>query len=133
MRTSWRKQDSIRSYKTAWLMLNKLRRAMTVRDMTKLHGVVEVDETYIRFRSKDDPDVPIQGRSTVGKMPMAVAVEVREFIKKDGNSGTRPGRIRLEPVPDTTKHTMHGFIRRNIEPGSALVTDGSSTRSDKIA
>lgn len=39
----------------------------------------------------------------------------------------RPGRIRIEPIPDYTRDTLHGFIRRNVEPGSLLVTDGNTS------
>ena len=34
------------SYRTAWLMLHKLRQAMVRPGREKLSGVVEVDETY---------------------------------------------------------------------------------------
>jgi hypothetical protein len=34
------------SYKTAWLMLHKLRQAMVRPGRERLRGVVEVDETY---------------------------------------------------------------------------------------
>jgi hypothetical protein len=34
------------SYKTAWAMLHKLRRAMVRPGRDRLHGIVEVDETY---------------------------------------------------------------------------------------
>jgi hypothetical protein len=119
------KQLKLGSYKTTWLMLNKLRRAMVNPDRQKLSNIVEVDEAYIPFRSKDDPDVDRRGRSPVGKMTLAIAVEVIEFVAKNGEPRTRPVRIRIEPIPDTTRRTLHGFIRRNIEPGSGLVTDGS--------
>jgi len=34
------------SYKTAWALLHKLRRAMVRPGRDRLHGLVEVDETY---------------------------------------------------------------------------------------
>ena len=39
------KQLGVGSYKTAWLLCAKLRRAMAGRNQTLLAGVVEVDET----------------------------------------------------------------------------------------
>jgi transposase-like protein len=119
------KQLNLGSYKTAWLLLNTLRRAMVNPDRKKLSNIVEVDEAYITFRSKHEPDVDSRGRSPVGKMTIAIAVEVVEFVAKNGECRTRTVRIRIEPIPDTTRRTLHGFIRRNIEPGSGLVTDGS--------
>lgn len=61
----------------------------------------------------------------VGKMTIAIAVEVVEFVAKNGEPRTRPVRIRIEPIPDTSRRTLHGFIRRNIDPGSGLITDGN--------
>jgi hypothetical protein len=119
------KQLRLGSYKTAWLMLNKLRRAMVNPDREKLSGMIEVDEAYLKIRAKDDPDVNKQGRSPVGKIALAVAVEVVEFTNKKNDLVTRPGRIRIEPIPDTSQKSIHGFIRRNIEAGSALVSDSS--------
>jgi transposase-like protein len=48
-------QLGIRSYKTAWLLLTKLRRAMVDPDRMLLRDLVEVDETEVAFRSKHDP------------------------------------------------------------------------------
>jgi predicted RNA-binding Zn-ribbon protein involved in translation (DUF1610 family) len=104
------------SYKTAWLLLHKLRRSMVDPDRTLLEGDVEVDETTIPFRTKDDPLTGGQGRSQIGKIVVVGAVEV---------DGPRPGRIRLEVVPDYRAQTLQGFIRRTIAPGSNLVTDGN--------
>jgi len=50
-----------------------------------LCGVVEADETIIPFRTKDDPIVVPAGRSGVGKMLVAGAVEV------DGGTPRRAG------------------------------------------
>lgn len=43
------------SYKTAWLLGMKLRRAMVAPERSPLSGLVEADETSIAFRTKDDP------------------------------------------------------------------------------
>jgi len=48
-------QLGIRSYKTAWLLLHKLRRAMVDPNRSLLQGVVEVDESEVPHRSKHDP------------------------------------------------------------------------------
>jgi hypothetical protein len=41
------------TYKTAWLLTQKLRRSMVDPDRTLLEGVVEVDQTEIPFRTED--------------------------------------------------------------------------------
>ena len=48
-------QLGIASYKTAWLLLQKLRRAMVSPDRGLLEDLVEADETEVPFRSKHDP------------------------------------------------------------------------------
>jgi hypothetical protein len=69
-------QLGLGSYRTAWMLCAKLRRAMVDPEGEPLCGVVEADETIIRFRTKDDPIVISGGRSGVGKMLVAGAVEV---------------------------------------------------------
>jgi hypothetical protein len=48
-------QLGISSYKTAWLLCAKLRRAMVDPECNPLTGVVEVDETTIPFRTGKTP------------------------------------------------------------------------------
>lgn len=43
-------------------------------------------------------------------MLIIVAVEIVHY-QKDDEVKTTPGRIRIEPIPDTYKATLHGFIR----------------------
>lgn len=101
------------SYKTAWLLLHQLRRAMVNPDRTMLSGDVEVDETTIPFRTLDDPVGGGQGRSPIGKIAVIGAVELEE--------GNKPGRIRLEVIPDYRGDTLKGFIERNVERGSHIL------------
>lgn len=98
------------SYKTAWSMLHKLRRAMVRPGRDRLHGTVEVDETY--WGSKEQGVI---GRLTDEKALILVAAE---------EDGAGIGRIRLRRVPDLTKASVHAFITQAIEPGSTVRTDG---------
>ena len=98
------------SYKTAWAMLHKLRRAMVRPGRDRLHGVVEVDETYWGTE-----ETGLIGRLAVNKAIVAVAVEV---------DGQKVGRIRLQTIPDLTSASLHGFIAASVEPGSTVRTDG---------
>lgn len=110
-------QLGLGSYKTAWLLLHKLRRGMVDPDRTLLQEVAEVDETEMPFRRKiDPPDVSGLAEFPVGKILIAGAVELSE----DGH----PRRIRLEEIPDRTKETLHAFVERNIEAGARVITDG---------
>jgi len=86
-------QLGIGSYKTAWLLLHKLRRAMVDPGRSLLQTLVEIDETEMPYRSKTDPaDRKKGGRSPVGKLFIVGAVELSE----EG----RPRRIRLAQIPD---------------------------------
>jgi transposase-like protein len=100
------------SYKTAWAMLHKLRRAMVRAGRERLRGVVEVDETYW-----GGEEVGVVGRGAIEKALIAVAAEAAP------GSGKAIGRIRLRHIPDTDRTTLHGFIAEAIEPGSTVVTD----------
>ena len=53
--TQLQQQLGLGSYKTAWLLCAKLRRAMVDPDRNPLAGLVEADETTFPFRTKQDP------------------------------------------------------------------------------
>jgi len=74
------------SYKTAWLLLHKLRRAMVDPDRRPLRGIIEIDETNVPFRRKDEPEGGGQGRSLspIGKIFMIGPLRSRlENIQHD--------------------------------------------------
>jgi len=98
------------SYKTAWAMLHKLRRAMVRPGRDRLDGVVEVDETYW---GGEEPGT--DGRGAELMALIAVAAE---------EDGKGIGRIRLRCIPDATRTTLHGFIAQSVVPGSTVRTDG---------
>jgi ribosomal protein L37AE/L43A/transposase-like protein len=98
------------SYKTAWAVLHKLRRAMVRPGRDRLHGTVEVDETY--WGSEEQGVI---GRLTYEKALIVVAAE---------EDGRGIGRIRLRRIPDLSQASLHGFIAHAIEPGSTVRTDG---------
>lgn len=111
-------QLGLGSYKTAWLLLHKLRRAMVDPERSPLAELVEVDETTLPLRGKDEPPAGGQGRSGQGKMAVAGAVE----LSPDG----RPRRIRLAPIADFSAASLHAFVGRVAAPGATIVTDGWS-------
>ena len=69
-------QLGLGSHKTAWLLLRKLRRAMVDPGREPLAGLVEVDETSLSFRAKDEPAAAKPGRAHEGKLLIAGAVEI---------------------------------------------------------
>jgi len=110
-------QLGLGSYKSAWLLCAKLRRAMVAPGRAPLEGLVEVDETAIPLHRKDDPPSGGQGRSRQGKMLVAGGVEV-----DDGG----PGRVRLATIADFSVRSLRAFVEANLAPGATARTDGWS-------
>jgi len=98
------------SYRTAWAMLHKLRAAMVRPGREQLKGTVEVDEAFWGGAEQG-----VSGRLSVTKALIIVAVE---------EDGAGMGRIRMQRIPDQTRASLHGFIRRSVERGSIVRTDG---------
>lgn len=97
-------------YKTAWTWLQKLRRAMVRPGRDRLSGEVEVDETYVGGVKSGGG-----GRRTGNKALVGIAAQ------KDGRG---IGRIRLGRIPDASGDSLIVFIKKAVEPGSLVVTDG---------
>jgi len=98
------------SYKTAWALMHKLRRAMVRPGRDRLQGVVEVDEAYWGGEEEG-----LRGRQTQDKALIAVAVE---------EDGKGIGRIRLQRITAPDRVTLHAFITETVQPGSTVRTDG---------
>jgi|HubBroStandDraft_6_1064221.scaffolds.fasta_scaffold33560_3 hypothetical protein len=86
------------SYRTAWYMVHRIRKAMVDEFPTKLSGVVEVDETYVGGKAK---------RRGIGRTPRP---------KKDMVIGMRErgGRVRFFHVPDGKKETIKALLDRHV-------------------
>ena len=117
------------TYKTAWLLEQKLRRSMVDPDRSKLAGIVEVDQTEVPFRTKAE----FFDETTAKKIIIIGAVEIIDRVtgmtprkKRRGATyhNTRAGRIRLAVIPDNSSASIKAFVRTNVEPQSTLITDG---------
>ena len=100
------------SYRTAWTWLHKLRTAMVRPDRDKLSGTIEVDETYIGGKK-----TVYRGRGAAGKVLVLVAAQ------EDGN---HIGRIRLQQVFDASAQSLGAAVKKCINPGTVIKTDGWS-------
>ncbi len=107
----------LRSYQTAWTWLPKLRRAMVRPGRDKLHGRVEVDETYV---GGEDPK---EGAWIDPKAVVAIAAE---------EDGAGIGRIRLAAMPRPTKKRLHRFVLETIEPPHGRQRGLPGARSDRL-
>ena len=100
-------------------MLQKLRRAMVDPDRSLLADLVEVDESEIPYREKNDPVAGGQGRSPIGKLHIIGAIE----LSLDGH----PRRIRLAPLANFSGTSISGFVTGAIEKGATIVSEGFSS------
>lgn len=104
--------------KSAWFVLHRLREACG-KDLRKLRGIVEVDETYIGGleRNKHESKKLRAGRGPVGKTPV---LGMRE----------RGGRMKAMPVENTELETIQAAIYSNVEYGTMLHTDEAPAYGD---
>ena len=98
------------SYRTAWLWLQKLRRALVRPSWERLGGQVEVDKTYM---------VGVEtggGRRRLGsKALVVIAAQI---------DGKGIGRIRLRRIPAASASPLVAFVKHTVKPGSVVITDG---------
>jgi len=104
------RQLGLGSYRTAWMMLHKLRKATVRPGREKLYGKVEIDDTYVGGKEED-----VTGRQVETKPPVVVAVEVR---------GRASGRVRLRALADASAASLLPFVHETIAPGTVVYTDG---------
>lgn len=98
---------------TAWYMLMRIRKAF-IEYGDLLEGIIEADETYIggknKNRHKDKKTEGGQGRGGDDKTPVVGILQ-------------RDGKVKAQKVKDVTKKTLHGIIKKNVKPGSMIMTD----------
>ena len=99
------------SYQTAWTILQKLRTAMVRPGRDRLHGSVEVDETYVGGIENG-----VRGRGTETKFIVVIAIEV---LSPKGF-----GRVRMKRVDDVSGASLVPFVCAAVESGSEVHTDG---------
>lgn len=100
----------LKSYKTAWTWLHKLRRAMVRPERDRLTGRVEVDETYLGGLEEG-----VHGRQTESKVLIVVAAQ---------EDGPGIGRIRMRRIAAASAETLVPFVEDSVEAGSVVHTDG---------
>lgn len=122
------------AYRSAWLLEQKLRRAMIDPNRDPLEGVIEIDQTEMPFHDEDKPGKPLKE----GKILVIGAVEVRDRATGKAQKpkalgsmylDTLSGRCRLAVIPSNHKPNIHAFIQTNVAPGSTLVSDGHASIS----
>jgi transposase-like protein len=105
------------SYKTAWYMCHRIRVALVERDMEKLGGIVEVDETFVGGKWYNKHwDKRGGGTGGIGSGKTAIIGAVR-----------RKGNVVARVIENTDTATMEGFVREAVSNKvSLLCTDQHS-------
>ncbi len=104
-RTLWGQHKG--SYKTAWYLCHRIRRAMAEVDRPMLDGTVEMDETYVGGKQRNRG----RGRATTNK---EVVIGIRQ----------RGGPVRFFHAMDAKTGTLAQYIQENIsEDVEVIVTD----------
>lgn len=109
-------------YRSAWFMLNRLRKAMVNDARSQLSGLVEADETFIGGTAKNK-----KGRGVIAspnKSLVVGAVEVIRYVDAEGKQQERAGRLRLSMIADASEGSLGTFVEKNVAPGSRIRTDG---------
>jgi transposase-like protein len=101
---------------TAWLVKHKLMRAMQAREAEKprLSGRIEIDDAYLGGERPGGK----RGRGAAGKTPVVAAVET--------TAERKPRRLRLTVVKGFRKKEVEKIAKRDLAPGSNVVSDGLS-------
>ena len=99
--------------KSAWFVLHRLRHAAATPSFNApLSGTVETDTTFVGGKEKNKHASDRKG-GTQGGAGKAVVLGI---IERDGN-------LRAGHVADTKAHTVQGAVRRNVAPGSTIMSD----------
>ncbi len=99
------------TYKTAWRMLHLIRKSLK-QSGVKLNGTVEADESY--HGGKGDSGICNKNQSKVMKAKTKVVTAIE-----------RGGDTKAQVIPRASRSILQQFIRRNVQEGASLFTDGS--------
>jgi transposase-like protein len=100
------------SYRTAWLIHQKLMKTMSLRDSEQpLTGSVQVDDAYL---GGERPGVG--GRGSPNKMPFVAAVST--------NDHGHPMRVKMSQLTTFSRQAITDWARKNLMPGCDVRSDG---------
>jgi hypothetical protein len=100
-------------YDTAWLLHNKVLRAMSEReDAYVLRGKIQMDDAYLGGELNGGK----AGRGSENKIPIVAAVSL--------NEAGHPIHVKMTPVAGFSSDAVGAWAREHLAPGSAVLSDG---------
>lgn len=103
----------MKSYRTTWTMLHKIREALRQRDLKyKLNKYIELD------------GASFGKRETGNQVEVLVAIETKDWIDSKGRPKSKAGFAKVM-IGAETKQNAQNFVNKNIAEGSMVNTDGS--------
>lgn len=99
------------SYKTAWNITRKIRKAMKDDNSELLCGIVQLDDTYIKTKKDDDDKRDGGSKKKLNNTPV-VAI-------------SSEGKIRAAKVDDIKSNTLLNLALENIQREATLHTDSA--------
>ena len=101
------------TYKTAWFMLHRIRKAMKCREERYLlDGIVELDDTYL-------------GAPTHGKKRGRGTEKTKMIVALSKSEAGHPMYIKMTDVPNLNGVTVGKFACRNIHQGAKIESDNA--------
>jgi hypothetical protein len=110
----------IGSYRTAWYMAHRIRKAMAeeTNPFDQLRGIVELDETYIGGKAK---------RRFGKQKPRAEKFDMVLGMRERTQTGGRPGRVKFVHIKDGKKETIREAVRKHEVPNpERIYTDDAA-------
>ncbi len=102
------------SYKASWFLCHRVRLAMAKEPLVgKLGaggGIVEIDETFVGGKFRNNPHKGRKGRGTKGKVAVMTLID-------------REGEARTFRVPNTKKGTLQAVTIPNVDGTAHIITD----------
>ena len=109
------------TYKTAWYILHRIRKAMKCREERYLlDGIVELDDTYL-------------GAPTHGKKRGRGTEKVKMIVALSKNAAGNPEYVKMSDVPNLKGITVGRFARDNIRAGSKIESDNARSYKKPLA
>ena len=100
--------------KTAWFMLQRIRKAFDSDDDWPFGGPVEVDEAYFGGKRGNKPKHQRPTAKRTGILGKTIVAGVRDRATN---------RIDAAVIPDTSRKTLHAFVEARTAPTAKVYTD----------